>query len=104
MVKLASATLVALLASVSVAHAEDADPDTAQRLSIVGSAFPLAVVGIGVLVGVEGSKAPIRDVGAAIAVGGALAGIVTPALGDFYAHRYLDPAIAMRAAGVLVDR
>lgn len=95
--------LVALLASATAAHADDrVDPDAARGLAVLGSAFPVAAIGLGVLVGAEGAHAPIRDVGSAIAIGGALAGVITPSIGDFAAHRYLAPGIALRAAGLLV--
>ena len=81
------------------APTDAADPDQALRLSVLGSAFPLAAIGLGTLVSLEGTQAPIRDVGAVFAVGGALVGIVTPALGDFYAHRWFSPGIALRAGG-----
>ncbi len=107
MVKLALALVLVSLVSGSVARAEpttdSADPDTALRLSIIGSAFPIAAIGIGTLVGIEGARAPIRDVGTVFAVGGALIGIVTPAIGDFYARRWLSPGIAMRAGGLIVE-
>ena len=83
------------------APTDAADPDQALRLSVLGSAFPLAAIGLGTLVSLEGTQAPIRDVGAVFAVGGALVGIVTPALGDFYAHRWLSPGIALRAGGLI---
>ena len=102
MVRIALA-LVLLFASTARADApaDTVDPDQALRLSIIGSAFPLAAIGIGTLVGLEGTRAPIRDVGTGFAVVGALVGIVTPAIGDFYAHRWLNPGIALRAGGLL---
>ena len=99
--------LAAMLLSASVAHAEpvadSADPDTALRLSIIGSAFPIAAIGIGTLVSLEGSRAPIRDIGAVVAVSGALVGILTPAMGEFYARRWLNGGIVLRAGGVIVE-
>jgi hypothetical protein len=99
--------LALLLVTASVARAEpptdSADPDTAARLSIIGSAFPVVAIGIGTLVGFEGTSAPIRDVGAALAVGGALAGVVTPSIGNMYGHRWLSPGMAMRAGGLVVE-
>jgi len=90
-----------LLAAAPAAHAAPVDEGEARGLAILGSAFPLAAIGLGTLVAVEGAHAPIRDVGAAIAIGGSIAGVVTPAIGDFYAHRYLAPGIALRAGGLI---
>ena len=94
--------LAALLLSATGAHAEPVDPDAVRGMAILGSAFPVAAIGLGVLVSVEGAHAPIRDVGAAIAIGGSLVGVITPSIGDFAAHRYLAPGIALRAGGLLV--
>jgi len=92
---------LALLAALgAVAHAEP-DPDT--RLSVIGSAFPIAAIGLGTLVGAAGTEAPIRDIGGVVAIGGALVGVVTPALGSFANHRYLTGGMAMRAGGLVVE-
>lgn len=99
-----------VLAATSVAHAEPlqlddapADPDTAQRLSTIGSAIPLASIGIGTLVWLEGSNNAIRDLGMGIAIGGAVAGIVTPSLGELYSHHWLNGTMALRAGGLFVE-
>jgi len=75
------------------------DPDTAHRLAIIGSAVPAGIIGLGVLGAATGANASTRDVAGATAGIAALALIVTPSIGAFYAHHYLDPAIALRAAG-----
>lgn len=105
MVRIMIVVLVLMTGSIARADAptETADPDTALRMSVIGSAFPLAALGIGVLVASEGSDAPIRDVGGSIAIGAALAGIVTPALGELYARRWFTPGMAMRAGGLVVE-
>jgi hypothetical protein len=99
-------SIVFVLALVSVAHADptsDADPDTAQRLSIVGTAVPIAAIGVGALVAAEGSKAPIRDIGGATALSGALLGVITPSLGEMYSHRAVTGGMGLRAGGLLVE-
>jgi hypothetical protein len=103
--------IVALvLAASTAAHAEplqlednDADPETAQRLSIIGSAIPLATIGVGTLVAMRGSNNAIRDFGGVVAIGGALAGIVTPALGELYSHHWINGTMVMRAGGLFVE-
>jgi len=95
--------LAAIVVATSTARADTPDPDAAQRLSIAGSAVPVAMIGIGAFVGATGSNNAIRDFGAVTAMSGALLGVITPSAGHFYSNEYLDPAIALRAGGVLVE-
>lgn len=96
--------IAGLVSMVSIAHADDrVDAETAQRLSILGSAVPAAAIGLGTLAAFAGSDRPIKDVGMATAFGGALVGILTPSLGELYSHRWLNPAIALRAGGAFVE-
>ena len=96
--------LAVLLLAGSVAHAEgDAvDPDTALRLSIIGSAVPLAAIGLGAGLDLVHAGTATNDLGTGLLVSGVLIGVVTPSLGEFYGHQWLDGAIAMRGAGVVV--
>lgn len=100
-------TIAVLLLLGSVARAEErpdsADPDTALRLSILGSAIPVAAIGLGTFVGLESSNSAIRDFGSVIAIGGALAGVVTPSLGELYSHRWLTVGMALRTGGVFAE-
>ena len=104
MVRLA---IIAVLASTAVAHADTlddqrVDPDAASKLSTIGAAVPIAAIGFGTLVAATGSNNAIRDFGGVVAIGGALAGVVTPSLGQLYSHRYVNGTMAMRAGGLLV--
>jgi hypothetical protein len=93
-----------LLLGSGVARADaPEEPETAQRLSIVGSVVPVAVIGLGAAVELGGSNNAIRDIGGATMIGGALLGVVTPSLGHFYHRDYLDGAMALRAGGVVVE-
>jgi hypothetical protein len=96
-------SLAAVLVT-STAHADEPpDPDAAQRLSIAGSVAPIAMLGIGTFVAATGSNNAIRDFGGVTAISGALLGIVSPSLGHFYSGEYLDPALALRAGGVVIE-
>jgi len=97
-----TAILITALPNARAGASPAPDPDTAQRLSVAGSVAPLALLGIG-LVAAAGSNNAIRDFGAVTAMSGVMLGIVTPSLGHFYSHEYLDPAIALRAGGVLIE-
>jgi hypothetical protein len=92
----------AILVATSTARADTPDPDTAQRLSIVGSAVPAAMIGIGTFVAATGSNNAIRDFGGVTMISGVLLGVISPSAGHFYSDEYLDPTIALRAGGVLV--
>jgi len=93
-----------VLVFATVARADDTvDPDTAQRLAIVGSAIPIAAIGVGTFVGLEGSNAPIRDVGTATAITGSLVGVITPSIGAMYSHHPLTGGMGLRAGGLIVE-
>jgi hypothetical protein len=99
----ASIVVVLLLAG-SVARADDeaVNPETAQRLSVIGSAVPLAAIGLGAGLELVHGGTAVNDLSTGLLVGGLLVGVITPSLGHFYAHHWLDGAIAMRGAGVLI--
>lgn len=78
-----------------------ADPDTARWLSIVGSAVPVAATGLGLFLARDGASNSARDAGIVIGAVGTLAGIVTPAAGEFYSHKWLTAGMAMRAGAIL---
>jgi hypothetical protein len=95
---------IALVLWSSVARADDSvDAETAQRLAILGSAVPVAAIGLGTLVAADGTKGPIRDIGGATVLAGALAGIITPSIGAFYSHHPVTGGMGLRAGGVLVE-
>ncbi|HEY1548316.1 MAG TPA: hypothetical protein VGG28_10865 [Kofleriaceae bacterium] len=66
-----------------------ADPSLA--LSITGGALPLAAMGAGVA---------LRNPG--LLVAGAVAGLVTPAAGELYAHHWLTRGMAMRGGAAVI--
>ncbi len=96
-------SIVLVLAFTSVAHADDTvDPQTAQKLSIIGSAVPIAAIGLGTFVGYEGTNAPIRDIGTATALTGTLVGVIAPSLGAIYSHHAGTGGLAMRVGGLII--
>jgi hypothetical protein len=103
MVKHLAIAFVLVLSSVARADTDDVDPETAQRLAILGSAIPAAAIGLGTFVALDGTKAPIRDVGSATAITGALVGLVTPSIGAFYSHRAITGGIGLRVAGIVAE-
>jgi hypothetical protein len=102
MVKHLAIALV-LISSVARADHDDVDPETAQRLAILGTAVPAAAIGLGTFVALEGTQAPIRDIGSATAITGALVGLITPSIGAFYSHRAVTGGMGVRVAGIVVE-
>ncbi len=98
----ASLVVIMLAGSVARADTEAVDPDAALRLSVIGSAVPLAAVGLGAGLELVHGGTAANDLGTGLLVGGLLVGVITPSLGELYGHHWLDGAIAMRAAGVVV--
>jgi hypothetical protein len=84
---------IALLAGVAHADAsaDEADPRAALALSIAGTALPLATIGAGLAT---------RNSG--LFVGGIAAGLVLPAAGELYAHRWLTRGMALRGGAAVL--
>jgi hypothetical protein len=97
--------LVCLLVTSSTsAFADDDrhDPDTARTLSIVGTAIPVTALVLG-LTDVPGRLHwhRSRDLDEGLVVGGALVGLVTPALGELYGHKFVTGGMGLRGVGLL---
>ena len=101
MKRLLVVTLMLVASARARADSESSDADTAFHLSVVGSVAPAVAMGVGALIASQ-STGNVQNAGYGIVAGAAIVGIVTPALGELYGHRWFTGGMAMRVGGLVV--